>query len=417
MNKKKKIAVISSQYFWLPQEAGPTRFYSIAEALGRHQFEVDVVTSSFEHHLKKQRDQTLHCPFRVIYLQCPGYQKNISLAREISNRVFAVKVADYLRTTKKDYDAVYCSMPPNNISAVVGKICAQKGIPFLVDIEDLWPEAMQRVFRLPFVSGFMFYPYRKAAGKTYSYADGAVGTSDEYTDRARQAKKAGILCRTVYVGCDVAEFDREAAQNLHRVKKNQNEFWVTYAGTIGHSYAIWNLVKLAVILEKKKHVNIKVKIVGTGPLLPKMKHLAKRAGCGNIEFLGYLEHPLMAAYLLRSDILVNSFAKGVPQSIVNKIGDYLSAAKPMINTLENSEFCSLISRYRAGISIGAENPWKLYQAVLKLYNNPGMCRQLSANARHLAEEKFDRKYTYPDIASLVEQCIRQKQQKSTAMGE
>ena len=43
--------------------------------------------------------------------------------------------------------------------------------------------------------------------------------------------------------------------------------------------------------------------------------------------------------------MINSFAKGAPQSIVNKIGDYLAAEKPMVNTLENEEMCKLVSDY------------------------------------------------------------------------
>ena len=46
----------------------------------------------------------------------------------------------------------------------------------------------------------------------------------------------------------------------------------------------------------------------------------------------------MAAYLAKSDILVNSFVKKAPQSIVTKIGDYLAAGKPMINTCMSPEF-------------------------------------------------------------------------------
>ena len=50
----KKIAIISSQYFWLPEEVGPTRFYSIALVFKNSGFDVDIITSSFEHHEKKQ---------------------------------------------------------------------------------------------------------------------------------------------------------------------------------------------------------------------------------------------------------------------------------------------------------------------------------------------------------------------------
>ena len=50
---KKRVAIVSSQYFWLPEEAGPSRFYSIVRVFKDNGYEVDVYTSSYEHHEKK----------------------------------------------------------------------------------------------------------------------------------------------------------------------------------------------------------------------------------------------------------------------------------------------------------------------------------------------------------------------------
>lgn len=89
--------------------------------------------------------------------------------------------------------------------------------------------------------------------------------------------------------------------------------------------------------------------------------------CNNIEFLGYVTHPAMAAYLSKSDVTINSFAKGVAQSIVNKVGDYLAAGKPMINTLENKECCTLINDNVVGINVPAEIPNELANAINKMF--------------------------------------------------
>ena len=88
----KKIAIISSQYFWLPMEAGPTRFYSIAKVFQDSGYDVEVITSSFEHHEKQQRNKLLSSPFKLVYLDCPSYKKNVGIARERSNTVFSKKV-------------------------------------------------------------------------------------------------------------------------------------------------------------------------------------------------------------------------------------------------------------------------------------------------------------------------------------
>lgn len=241
--KNKKIAIVSSQYFWLPEEAGPSRFYSIARTFKDNGYDVDVYTSSYEHHEKKQRDKSISTDLNVIYIDCISYKKNIDPRREVSNIMFSAKVSKELEKRILDYEAVYCSIPPNNIGKTVGAICKKHNVPFIVDIEDLWPEAMSTLFSKPFQ--ILTKPYYFDAEKTYAYANGVVGTSEEYTSRAWKNNVRSIPNRTVYVGTDINAFDEEVANNITKVIKPENEFWVIYTGSIGHSYAIDNVVRAA----------------------------------------------------------------------------------------------------------------------------------------------------------------------------
>ena len=395
--KNKKIAIVSSQYFWLPEEAGPSRFYSIARTFKDNGYDVDVYTSSYEHHEKKQRDKSISTDLNVIYIDCISYKKNIDPRREVSNIMFSAKVSKELEKRILDYEAVYCSIPPNNIGKTVGAICKKHNVPFIVDIEDLWPEAMSTLFSKPFQ--ILTKPYYFDAEKTYAYANGVVGTSEEYTSRAWKNNVRSIPNRTVYVGTDINAFDEEVANNITKVIKPENEFWVIYTGSIGHSYAIDNVVRAA--SQIKDNEIIKFKILGDGPLRVECEELAKKLNCNNIEFLGYVTHPAMAAYLSKSDVTINSFAKGVAQSIVNKVGDYLAAGKPMINTLENKECCTLINDNVVGINVPAEIPNELANAINKMFSSEEMRVSYGNNARLLAEMKFDRKTSYMEIIDLI----------------
>lgn len=399
----KKIAIVSTQYFWLPDEPGPSRFYYIARVFRDSGYMVDVYTSSYEHHSKTQRKKIKSEEFNIFYIDVPGYRKNVDVKREISDLIFCKKFVKSI--DHKEYDAVYCSLPPNNVSKIVGRWCHKQHIPFIADIEDLWPEGMRLVFNKPVISSIIFQPFQHDAESTYKYVDGVVGTSEEYTNRATKYNNRSIKKVTVFVGCDVDEFDKEANENLLNVYKSSNEFWITYAGSIGHSYSIDNVVRAAKIIQENGFNNIRFKILGNGPLRKQVEDLSQKIACENVDFLGYTPHPLMAAYLEKSDILVNSFAKGAPQSIVNKVGDYLTAAKPMINTLENKEFCSLVSKYNFGINVEADVPVKLADTIVALLKDQDKRHIMSINARKLAEEKFDRKNSYREIVKLVDGLI------------
>ena len=50
------------------------------------------------------------------------------------------------------------------------------------------------------------------------------------------------------------------------IEKEEDEFWVTYAGTIGTSYDIRTLVLTGEELIRRRRLNIKIKILGGGPL-------------------------------------------------------------------------------------------------------------------------------------------------------
>ena len=177
---------------------------------------------------------------------------------------------------------------------------------------------------------------------------------------------------------------------------------MTYAGSIGASYDIKTLIDVAEIMLSQGRNNIKFYILGTGSLKEEMETYAKEKGCSNVTFEGDVEYQKMAAFLSKSDILINSYIKNAPQSIVTKVADYLSSGRPMINTLGSKEFCRLVKEEDFGLNVEAENPQELADAIVKLYGDAPLREKLGRNARSLAERKFDRKEVYMEIVKMIE---------------
>lgn len=402
----KRIAIIAPGYAWLPGESGTSRFSFMAEFLAEHGYKVDLIGSTFQHFKKAPRDieklEAMQLPYKLAFIEEPGYRKNIDIRRIYSNYILARNTLKYLKDHIFEYDLVYCVIPPNILSAKVGKLCHQCGVPYIVDIEDLWPEAMKMVFKVPFVSNVLFYPYWRDAEKTYRYANGVVGTSDEYTMRAFKKRKKNIPYATVYVGTELDVFDEGVWKYGTEFEKPDGEFWVTYAGSIGASYDIRTLIDAAKMLLCQGKSDIKIYILGTGPLKEELEQYAKDINCENVIFMGYVEYQKMAAFLTKSDALINSYVKNAPQSIVTKIGDYLAAGKPIINTLFNPEFCRMVDQNGLGVNIEAEDAKKLAETILELYQDVPLRAEISLNARRWTEEKFDRKVGYKQIVEMVE---------------
>ena len=405
-----KVAVITMGVK-LDGEKGYTRFRYLCEFLVKKGYEVDLITTTFQHWEKKQRDlesvDQKSYPFGIKFIYEPGYRKNIDLRRVRSHKIAAENLRKLLEK-EGDYDLIYAEIPPNDVVLAAAEYAHRNKIPFVADVNDLWPEAMRMVFDIPIVSDLLFYPLKRDAEKVYSLTSGVIGTSDEYRDRPFLNQKRDVLKETVYVGNEISVFDREAEQHADEVQKEEGTFWVTYAGTIGTSYDIRTMVLAAEELMKQGKTKIRFQILGDGPTREMLENLAKERKIQNVKFTGYVPYEQMAAYLVKSDVLINSFVRKAPQSIVTKIGDYLAAGKPMINTCMSPEFRKKVEQDGFGINIEPEDVRELVNAVEWMYENEAERNDMGNRARKIAEEQFDRPVSYGKIEAMISSLITKR---------
>ncbi|MEQ2042571.1 glycosyltransferase family 4 protein [Mediterraneibacter gnavus] len=405
-----KVAVITMGVK-LDGEKGYTRFRYLCEFLVKKGYEVDLITTTFQHWEKKQRDlesvDQKSYPFGIKFIYEPGYRKNIDLRRVRSHKIAAENLRKLLEK-EGDYDLIYVEIPPNDVALAAAEYAHRNKIPFVADVNDLWPEAMRMVLDIPIVSDLLFYPLKRDAEKVYSLTSGVIGTSDEYRDRPFLNQKRDVLKETVYVGNEISVFDREAERHADEVQKEDGTFWVTYAGTIGTSYDIRTMVLAAEELMKQGKTKIRFQILGDGPTREMLENLAKERKIQNVKFTGYVPYEQMAAYLVKSDVLINSFVRKAPQSIVTKIGDYLAAGKPMINTCMSPEFRKKVEQDGFGINIEPEDVRELVNAVEWMYENEAERNDMGNRARKIAEEQFDRPVSYGKIEAMISSLIAKR---------
>ena len=406
----KKIAVITMGVR-LDGEKGYTRFRYLCDFLTKSGYQVDLITTTFQHWEKAQRDMEKikkeDYQFGIKFIYEPGYKKNVDLKRIRSHKI-AAKNLTALLEKEGDYDLLYAEIPPNDVALAAAEYAKRRGIPFVADVNDLWPEAMRMVLDIPVVSSILFHPLQRDAEKVYSLVSGVIGTSDEYRDRPFQNQKRSVPKATVYVGNEISVFDKGAEENDALVAKIENEFWVSYAGTIGTSYDIRTMVLAAEELAGRGRQNIRIKILGGGPMKDELEALARERQIYNVEFVGYAPYDKMAAYLKKSDILVNSFVRKAPQSIVTKIGDYLAAGRAMINTCMSPEFRRKVEADGFGVNIEPEDVKILADAIEDLYENEEKRLEMGKKARKIAEEQFDRPKSYRKIEELIRELTEKK---------
>lgn len=362
-----------------------------------------MITSSFFHKGKLQRDQrsitSAKLPYKVTFIYEPGYKKNVSTERIHSHWVLKRNFHKWLPNTKM-HDLVYAAVPIPSIASLAGEYAMKHNMPFIIDVQDIWPEAMKIALDIPIVRDFCFYPLRRAVVKTYAAADVIFAVSDTYLQCASIYNTKAKKRKAVYIGTDLQYFNMNDCK--YEITKEADEVWITYIGTLGHSYDIETSIKAMKLVKEKSNLRIKLKILGGGPLADKLKQYADNLHLGEaVSFLGTKEYSEMAAFLKKSDIALNAIRKKAAQSITNKISDYVAAALPILNGSINAEFMYMVEKHELGFNYYPEDPHDLANKILLLSGDKKGRERMGRNAHRLAEELFDRKKTYAQITETI----------------
>ena len=108
----KRIAIVN-QFGTVPGESGYSRTHSICNTLVDGGFDVDLITSSFNHWSKSFKNMDLYksnlWKYKTVVLNSTAYSKNVSYQRLKSHRNFAKALKKYLEGQK--YDMVITIIP------------------------------------------------------------------------------------------------------------------------------------------------------------------------------------------------------------------------------------------------------------------------------------------------------------------
>ncbi|MDN4605926.1 glycosyltransferase family 4 protein [Sporosarcina highlanderae] len=398
--------LIIAHFTQVPGEIGNGRFHYIAENIDKEKSSVEVVTTSFSHRTKSRRiitnEQLNSISYKLTILQEPGYKKNVSIKRFYSHYIMGKSLKRYFEKRKKP-DVIYCSVPSLDVARIAANYAKKQGVRFIIDIQDLWPEAFKMVFNIPLISDILFYPMKKQANYIYSNADEIIAVSQTYADRALSVNNKCKEAHSVYLGTELAYFDKLVKENI-LLNKPKDEIWVAYIGTLGHSYDLYSVIDALAILKDNGISNVKFIVMGDGPLRSKFENHANEKGIYT-EFTGRLEYNKMIGILKSCDIAVNPIKAGSAGSIINKVGDYAAAGLPVLNTQESNEYKELVEYYRVGFNCKNGCSLDLYEKLLDLINDKNLREDMGRNNRELAEDLFNRGKTYRKISNLLGESI------------
>ena len=278
-------------------------------------------------------------------------------------------------------DIVYVYHPPITTGVPACVLRALRGVPFVYDIQDLWPDTIAVLgggvprLAMSLLDRWCSFVYRQAAHITVV----SPGVRAALIQRGVPDNKVSVI----YNWCD--------EDNIHPVSRNATlarrfglagRFNVMFAGTMGLAQSLDTVLDAAGLCAAV-NPGVQFVFVGAGVERARLQAKAAREGLRNVLFLPSQPIEMMAPVLSLADVLLVHL-KDDPLfqiTIPSKTQTIFAAAKPILMAVAG-DASTLVESARAGCTIPPENPQQMADAVLAMASmSPECLRTMGACGR------------------------------------
>ncbi|MEE9208397.1 MAG: glycosyltransferase family 4 protein [Gemmatimonadota bacterium] len=389
-----------------PTEAGVTRHYDFARELINRGHGVTVMLSNF-HYIRRREIRDLGSdstrleliegvPF--LWVRTPHYGARY-VARVWSWLVLAWRLWREQGLADLDAPDVIIGSSPYPFAALAAqRLARRRGIPFVLEIRDLWPQTLIELGRVS-----RWHPFIALLGWLerflYRNADAIVSLLPHAAEYMVQ--KGANPRRITWIPNGV-DLDGVPASDP---PPSGDPFRVFYAGGHGLPNELDDLLDAAAILQTDdRSGRIKIHLVGDGPEKKRLMRRADEECLDNVVFEDPVPKRQVHSMLQRADafaVIVRSsplYRYGVS---LNKFFDYLAAGRPtaVASTIEPNPF----EEAGAGELALPGDPESLARAIIRLASLSWDERRKMGRA---GRDYVRRNHDLPELVTRLEAVLR-----------
>ncbi|WP_197454908.1 glycosyltransferase family 4 protein [Stieleria varia] len=300
---------------------------------------------------------------------------------------------------------VIVATSPQFFCGVAGVLASWlKWRPLVLEIRDIWPESILTVGamgRSPIIRALEVierWMYRNASHIV------AVGSGY----RTNIMKKVGLGDRISVItnGVDPEQFTpEERCLDIVETYGLQGKFICSYVGTVGLAHGLDIVVRTAERLRDAGRDDVVFMVVGGGAKLSSLRETVSELRLDDfIVMTGHLDKPQMPKVLATSDAClvhlsnVALFATVIP----SKIFETMAMERPIIMGVKGPAR-DIVMMAGGGVAVEPEDDAELFNAVLRLAEDPELARAMGSDARRFALKHFDRN----DLAATYLTLLRE----------
>lgn len=392
------------QYFETPDESGRTRSYWFAKAMVESGYDVSVITSEHSHSKRTAGVYDID-GINVVYLR-NSYNNSMSNFDKIVSFLRFMILSSWTCLRIGNVRLVYASSTPLTVGIPALLCRVLKGIPFIFEVRDLWPEfpiqigAIKNRYVIGLLKGLESMIYRKAKhivalspGMKFGVIKTGVG-KDKVSLIPNMSKPLLFYPHPCSTGV------------RHKFSIKPENFNVIHFGTMGVANGLDYIIKAAHELSLLGQNAIQFYFAGRGAMEEVLKNEVKRLNLKNVHFLGYMNTYDIAEVVNCCDVTITTF-KDIPilrTNSPNKLFDSLAAGKPVIvNSAGWTK--DLVENSNCGVYVDVKEPKKCADALIYFKDNHKLVKEMGENARRLALEKYDKKQLVSQFMRLINENI------------
>ena len=403
--------LILTNYF-PPEIGGAARlFYELAESLANKGHRVTVVTGfpryNINEPLLRYRRKLWMCEWmgkvRVMRLWVPPVPRRSLILRGIEHFLApAALTLGGLLSGRQDVIIIYSPPLPLGLSAFV--IGLLKRIPFVVNVQDLFPKEAILLGLLR--NRFLIYLFEVIEKFVYNHAACITVHSPGNRSHIIAQGIAPEKVKVVYNWVDVQKVTPGEKNNWFREKYGlANKFVVSYAGTMGWCQDMEVIVEAADLL--KHHEKIVFVLVGEGPMKQFVEKEVKRRELYNVMLLPPFPWEQYIDILRASDVsMINLNPKLTTPVVPSKLLNIMACGLPVVASLPpHSDALRIIQEADCGICVLTGDAKALADAILEIYRNPSQAQRFGDNARKFALTHFAREVCVEQYEKIFQALV------------
>lgn len=266
-------------------------------------------------------------------------------------------------------DVMYVYHPPATVALPAVVIKLLRCIPFVYDIQDLWPDTLTATgmfngrVGLRLVNWWCNWTYRQASMIT------VISPGFQQALVARGVAPSKI--RVIYNWCDETLLaPRERDHALAAKLGLDGRFNVMFAGTMGKAQALDTVVDAAVVLQSKLPL-VQIVFVGGGVERERLETRVTALGLQNVCFFPRIPIAEVARYLAFADVLLVHLASHplFRITVPSKTQAYMRVGRPIAMAVEG-DAAKLVEDAGAGLCCASDDSVGMVSLIERLSNLP-----------------------------------------------